>query len=232
MSNIITEELKDALREPKYKKFQGRLTRSSLPMEGIRTDKLRSAAIKLAAEYPLSEFIGIKPLTVEELTVIGLIVAYKDIDIENKFDAIDYFLTINDNWFTNDTVISTLKNKSEIYFKYLMNMMHDGGWRSRFSITSLLWNFLDKEHIDTIFEGFYKINYGDYYVDMAVAWFLSKAYLDYQDKVEDFYETAPLNKLVLKTTVTKIRDIVGMPRDKKERMEEILKDVLCKREMY
>ena len=41
-----------------------------------------------------------------------------------------------------------------------------------------------------------------------------------------------LNKFVLKTTVFKIKDIAGLSKQEKERMEDILKDVLCKREMF
>ena len=106
------------------------------------------------------------------------------------------------------------------------------GCRGRLAITSLLWLFLDKEHIHTIFDGLYSVSYGDYYVDMAVSWLLSKAYEEFKDEVEEVFENAPLNKFVLKTTFVKIRDIVGISQQEKDRMEEILKDVLCKKGMF
>ena len=54
----------------------------------------------------------------------------------------------------------------------------------------------------------------------------------FRSEVEEFFESAPLNKFVLKTTVFKIKDIAGLSKQEKERMEDILKDVLCKREMF
>lgn len=232
MINLIRDELKSAEREAKYKKFQERLACSNYPLEGIRTAVMRECAKKIAKQIEINQVIGVKPVTFEELSVIGLIIAYHPCSIENKFAAIDYFISINDNWAASDTVITTLKNKSENYFNYLINMVNDGGWRARYAITSLLWNFLDKEHLDTIFERLYKINYGEHYVDTAVSWFLSKAYPKFKNEVEEFFESAPLNKFVLKTTVFKIKDIAGLSKQEKERMEDILKDVLCKREMF
>ena len=194
---------------------------------------LRACAKQLAQEIQLSDLIGYKPSFLEELTTLGLIIAYYPADdIREKFEAIDYFISINDNWSTSDTIISTIKDRSDYYFEYLMEMMKESGWRGRFAITSLLWLFLDKEHIHTIFDGLYSVSYGDYYVDMAVSWLLSKAYEEFKDEVEEVFENAPLNKFVLKTTFVKIRDIVGISQQEKDRMEEILKDVLCKKGMF
>lgn len=233
MSGFIADSLKDAIREPKYKKYQQKITCSKYPMQGIRMVHLRACAKQLAQKIQLSDLIGYKPSFLEELTTLGLIIAYYPADdIREKFEAIDYFISINDNWSTSDTIISTIKDRSDYYFEYLMEMMKESGWRGRFAITSLLWLFLDKEHIHTIFDGLYSVSYGDYYVDMAVSWLLSKAYEEFKDEVEEVFENAPLNKFVLKTTFVKIRDIVGISQQEKDRMEEILKDVLCKKGMF
>ena len=118
MSGFIADSLKDAIREPKYKKYQQKITCSKYPKQGIRMVHLRACAKQLAQEIQLSDLIGYKPSFLEELTTLGLIIAYYPADdIREKFEAIDYFISINDNWSTSDTIISTIKDRSDYYFE-------------------------------------------------------------------------------------------------------------------
>lgn len=233
MSQMISQLVQELEADEKYKQFQERLVCSEkYKLKGVRVGAQKAVAKKIAKQISLNELVGFIPHNFEELTVYGLVLAYHKSDISKKFELLDYFISLNDNWASNDVVTSAIKNKSDIYFEYLLNLTKKGGWSTRFAVTSMLTNFLDKEHLTPIFEALFEIAYGEYYVDMAVSWLLSKAYINFMEEVILFCNSVPLPKFVLKMTNSKIRDSFCVTKENKDKIKQTIEEILCKREIY
>lgn len=231
MKNTIAEAVQSLPHEISYKQFMDKLVCSNYMLKGVRIGDMKALAKRLAKTATSQELLQFVPSDFEELTVLGLIIAYVKIDIKEKFDLIDYFISHNDNWASNDTVTAALKNKSEEYFEYLVKLTQKGGWYTRFAVTAMLSNFVDKEHLTPIFDSLSQIKYGEYYVDMAVAWLLSKIYVGYREEVICFLKATPLSNFVLKKTVSKIRDSFCVSKEDKIEIKQIVEEILCKREI-
>lgn len=230
----IKEELV-ALADEKYNLFHSKLANTNYNILGVRTPDLKALAKRLAREMSFDELKNFYVQddeklifsTYEELTLFGLFVAYKKMPFNDKKNLLQYFIEANDNWASNDMVTATIKNKSEEYFTFLCSLINAGEWQTRFAITSFLSNFLDKEHLVSIFDRLLSINYGKYYVDMAVAWFLSIAYIKQKQATIDFLNNAELPKFVLRKTVSKICDSKRVGSEEKTQLKSWLKEKLC-----
>lgn len=216
------------LTDEKYKLFQSKLTNTKYEFLGCNTPTLKSIAKNLAKEYLLSDFNDFIPNCYEELTIYGLIIAYNKVPITDKFTHLKRFISLNDNWASNDIVISSLKNKSPEYFKFLTSLVNCGIWQTRFAIVGYLGNYLDEAHLSDIFQTLQTVNYGDYYVDMAVAWLLSIAYIKHKSLTETFLNTTVLPEFVLRKTISKICDSYRVAKEDKVKLRKWLKDKLAK----
>lgn len=231
MIDFIQNALKDyepALKNSNRKK---KTQPTKYSIDGYKTYDLKLCSKGLAENMKAKDIIGLVPTTYEEVMVLGLIVAYTKCDIKDKFEALDYYLSISDVWAINDTVVAALKNSSEEYFDYLVGLLDKGALEGRFAITAMKYNFINDKFIDRIFDILAKLEYGTYYIDMAVAWFLSVAFASQKDKTADFFENAPLPKFVLKNTVFKVKDALFISDEDKIFIEEMYKDIICRREM-
>lgn len=229
MIDFIVEELKDKQKDiaENYKK----MVSTKYCTLGYKTAVLKACAKKLATQKSCNDMIGLVPDSYEELVVLGLIMGYAKGDITQKFDAINYFISINDNWSAIDSVVHTFKSKDEKYFKFLLDLLNKDCWSLRFSLTALADNFLDEKHLVPIFERLFAISYANHYINKTIARFLAVAYERFSDITQDFYEMAALNEDILKITVSKVGKRKYLSQDLKIRLEETMKDVLCKREM-
>lgn len=215
------------LADEKYKAFHSKLANTQYEILGCNTPTLKSIAKNLAKEYSLSDFNDFTPKCYEELTVYGLIIAYKKVPITDKFTHLKRFISLNDNWASNDIVISSLKNKSPEYFEFLTSLVNCGIWQTRFAIVGYLGNYLDEAHLSDIFRILTTINYGEYYVDMAVAWLLSIAYIKHKTLTENFLNSTVLSEFVLRKTVSKICDSYRVNKEDKIQLRAWLKDKLA-----
>lgn len=230
-SDVIATTLNSLPKDEKYKQFQEKLVCSNYNLEGVRVGEQKRLAKELAKQLSLNDLVGFVPNSFEQLTVFGLVICYHKSDICHKVNLIDYFISLNDNWASNDIVTAALKDKSDVYFDYLLKLSKKGGWNTRFAVTAMLTNFADEKHLASIFDMLFAIEYGEYYVDMAVSWLLSKLYINYGKEVIEFCKKAPLSKFVLKKTASKIRDSFCISKEDKDKIKQIVEDILCTREI-
>lgn len=231
MTNFITEALKSLPRSLRQKRYYEKLIISKYKINGIKTSDIKKLAINLAPNVKLDDLLTIIPQNIEELTTLGLLIAYNDCCIEDKCKALDYYLSFTDNWSSCDAVMFAIKDKGDIYFNYLLGLLCKDEWSVRFGMIGLMTNFLNKEHLEAIFKSMHFINYGAKKIDIAVSWFLGIALIDFPEETLEFFESAPLPLSLLKMTVRKVKDSKNLNEDIKITMEEALKDIICKREM-
>lgn len=232
MIDFIEKELKDIPKKYKVRQLPRRTVITGYKLLGIKTTALRNCAKNLVDTIDLNEVPELRPTTYEELTIIGLIIAFKQCDIKDKFQAIEYFISINDNWASNDIMTCSIKCKEEVYFDFLCGLFSKGIWGTRFAITAFMENFLTSDYITRVLNTLSEIDYGNYYVDMAVAWLLADAYAEFKEEVVNYLEESNLPSSIMVKMVIKVRDAKKTNQADTEFINEVLKDILCKRETY
>lgn len=233
MSSILTEEIdkiynnKD--RECNFRDHFTRVLKSDYKYYGVPTIRLHKIAKRLATQLTLEEIMQLKPLDYDELSLLGLIISYYDCTIEEKLVGLDFFFTLNDNWSASDIVCNTIKDSSEVYFNYLLDLFPKGKWQLKYAINAMMFHFMDEAHIDAIFEVLGTVTNTERIIKRAVASFVLEAYQIFPEKTIDFFDTNQLPLTTIREILIKIRDSKRTPQDKKEVLEEAFKDVLCRR---
>ena len=147
--------------------FHKKLITTSHKIYGIETPKLRKFAKTLAKEnFPLNEF----GTSHEEILLRGFCLANMKLSDKEIIDEFEKFSNEIDNWATCDMIVSTLKNlKTENGYKYFVNKLKSTDpFQKRIGIVGLMDYFIDRDNTNLLT----KINDENYYVKMALAWYL------------------------------------------------------------
>ena len=155
----------------------------------------------------------------EEVMLHGFYIGYAKLAFEERLAFLDNFVPKIDNWAVCDCVCSTLKfiNKSkEEFFEYLKRYLNSGReYEIRFAVVILMNYYIDNAYIDFTVD-YLKNTVSDYYyVNMAVAWALSVAFVKYRDKVMPVLESGCLTKEIHNMTISKIRDSFRVDKEDK-----------------
>lgn len=202
-----------------YKNFTKKLlpTVNEDKIIGVRIPILRKIAKKLKNEtYDWCYF--------EEIMIHGFQIGYSKWDYDKKLKALDEFVPKIDNWSVCDSVSTSLKfinNNKNDFLKYLNKFMYSNKeYEIRFAIVTLMNYYIDDEYIDFVIDYLIRIDSAYYYVNMAVAWALSIAFIKYESKVMPIIKKQELNKEVHNMLICKIRDSFRVDKNKKEYLKK------------
>ena len=92
-----------------------------------------------------------------------------------------------------------------------------------------MFHYLNEEFLDDVLNVLVKVDSEDNFVVKAVASFLAEAYLQYPQQIVEFIDTAPITMKALRAMLVKVRLSKRIPEENKELLEEIYKDVICRR---
>lgn len=207
------------LQEKEYLDFNKRLIFTKYKMIGIRIPELRKIT-KEISKTNFRSFLDCKTEGIfEEIFIKGVLLSY--IKDYNEFvSRLNDFLNLVDNWAICDMCISSYKiiNKHKDKFlnnikEYLVSLEE---FKIRIGIIFLLDYYLTEEYIDEVFNLLENINYHSYYIDMAIAWVISIAFIKYQEKTLDYLEKTKLDKEILRKIVQKIRDSKRVSKEVKD----------------
>ena len=163
----------------------------------------------------------------EEIMLHGFYIGYAKLTFEERLALLDGFVPKIDNWAVCDCVCSTLKfiNKSKAeFFEYLKKYMNSSSeYEKRFAVVILMNYYIDDKYIDFTVD-YLKNTVSDYYyVNMAVAWALSVAFVKYRDKVMPIIESGCLTKGIHNMTISKIRDSFRVNKEDKAYLKTLRK---------
>ena len=155
----------------------------------------------------------------EEIMLHGFYIGYAKLSFEERLALLDEFVPKIDNWAVCDCVCSSLKfiNKNKTaFFEYLKKYMNSNReYEIRFAVVILMDYYIDDEYIDFMVD-YLKNTVSDYYyVNMAVAWALSVAFVKYRDKILPVIESGCLTKEIHNMTISKIRDSFRVDKEDK-----------------
>lgn len=216
----------DSNKDLKYREFHYRLLKdNSINFIGIRTPILKDIA-KQVSKTNYIEFIKLNTLkTYEEKTIYGLLLGYLKIDFNILLNLINNYLVNIDNWATCDLTCANLKifkKNKEIGFNYLKNKVNSNNiWIQRFVIVMFLDYFLCDEYIDDVLKAISSIDTNEYYVEMAMAWLLATAYINYQDKVLSLLKSSKISKNVTNLTIKKANESYRITQEKKKLIKNL-----------
>lgn len=217
MNKEINKKLKQ-LKDDKYRLFVTKLDDSKYERIGVRMPdlkKLLKEYLDLADDYEPYESLY------EEILFEGIWINSKDISIEERFKLLDTYISKIDCWSICDSVISSLKFKtdesSKLWNFAIKNIESTEEFRIRFSILLMKKLLKDKSyHLDIIkeFKNLVRRDLNLYYVDMAIAWSLQDFYRYDKEIVINFLNDID-NIFIKRKTISKILDSkTTSPEDK------------------
>lgn len=216
--NQLVQYLKDNS-NAEFNEFNSKIVNSGVETIGCTVPFIRKLAKSLDLDFALSLPVN-EYMEVDLLRGIVISNAKLPFDVKSRL-LLDFASTI-ENWAVCDcsTVKPALKER-EIYFDYFCSLVsNDRQFVCRYGIVNLLANYLDEEHIDKVFAAFCEVElWGEYYVDMAVAWLVATAMAKCRDKTVEYMQTEGkrvLSKFAYNKALQKMRESLRVSKEDKQ----------------
>lgn len=211
------------LQDVKYKEFHSGLCPNVDKIIGVRVPQLKELAKQIVKEDYKEFLIHVKDEYYEELALHGLVIGYAKMSIEDTFDYLKKFVPKINSWAVCDVTCANLKitkkYKKEMW-EFLETYIHSNKeYEIRFAIVMYLNYYLtDDEYIAEILKRIDKVENKEYYVQMAIAWLISFAYIKQKDKTIKYLEKNHLDKFTQNKAIQKIRESYRVPKEEKENL--------------
>jgi 3-methyladenine DNA glycosylase AlkD len=223
---VITKMLLEN-REEKYAAFLQKILPgvAQQTIIGVRTPLLRKMAKQISREEWCDAFLKECPhIYFEENQLHGFILSGYP-DFEECIEKIEQFLPYIDNWATCDqTSPKVFKKHKELLLPYLRKWIQsDHVYTIRFAVDMLMQHFLDEDFRPEYLELVAGISSGEYYVKMAVAWYMATALAKQWDSAVPYIERGRMNDWVHNKTIQKAKESYRITREQKQYLGQFKK---------
>ena len=225
----LSEEIRKKLLEKqdiKYRDFNLSLTTTSkYEMIGVRTPELR----KIAKEFDLEnieKYIFDKDIKYyEEILLRGFLIGNKKNNLEDTFRYLKYFIPYIDNWGVCDGTCASLKITKQ-YVDEMWNFLQDyinsdKEYEIRFAVVMYLNYYTETKYLKKIFKQIEQVENDEYYVKMAIAWFVAEAYADNRDDALEYIKKSKLDKWTFNKAIQKIRESYRVTQEDKDMLNKM-----------
>lgn len=217
-----------ALADVNYCEFTKKLLPQDCPLLGVRIPELRRFAKMLKTEGRAGEYLKVplhSLLYQEELILYALLLASVSLPPEEKIAKIKSFIPHINSWAVCDIFCAALKEtkKSPAFFysTFQPYAKTNAEYQIRFFYVLALDYFITPNFLPALFNIVATQRYVGFYDQMAVAWFLSVAYVKYPEQTEEFILNTPLPKFVFNKTISKISDSFRVTKAAKTRLKAL-----------
>ncbi len=219
--------LKDEIRENlyqlqdlKYKEFHSSLCPNVDNIIGVQIPKLRKIATQISKQN-FKEYLQLEDITFyEEKVIQGLLIGKAKLTIEETKEYLKKFIPKIDNWAVCDVTCSNLKITKKYQkemWKFLEQYINSKNeFEIRFVIVMYLDYYLNEQYIDKVLKNIDKIQSNKYYVQMAIAWLLSCAYIYQKEKTLKYLEHNKLDDFTYNKALQKIIESYRVTKEEKE----------------
>ncbi len=213
------------LQDLSYRDFHSKLM-PTVPKEkiiGVRVPILRKFAKELGKSENAKDFMKILPHKYYEEDNLHAFLIEQIKDFDDCINALDNFLLNVDNWATCDMMTPKIleKNLPLLYEKIIDWAKSEHIYTVRFAIVTLMKFFmnehLDKKHLQLISS----IKSDEYYVNMAIAWYLATALASRWDMVIPYIEKQKFNKWVHNKAIQKAVESYRITNEQKEYLKTL-----------
>lgn len=227
--NEITQKIRKRLFEledKKYKEFHGTLCNTcKYEIIGVRVPELRKLAKEIAKEN-FREFLEEKEINYyEEIMLKGLIIGTAKLSFDETCEYLKSFIPIIDNWAVCDITCSSLKITKKYMdemWKFLLPYVKSNKeYEIRFAIVMYLSYYIDKKYINEIFKIINCITNEEYYTRMAIAWFISIAYIKEKDVTMIFLNSTNIDDWTYNKALQKITESYRVSKDNKKLIKQM-----------
>ena len=220
----ITERL-HMLADDDYRIFQSRLVPNVLPEKilGVRIPQLRKFAREIHGSSCAREFIANPSHTYyDENNLHGILIGWEN-DYELTLRMLNEFLPFVDNWATCDIIAP------RIFSKYLDDLSEqidvwlgsEHTYTVRFGVDMLIRHYTGDHLSISQLEQVAGLEAGDYYIDMAAAWYFATVMIEHPEPVLTLFETGRLNEFVCRKAIQKAIESYRIPDDLKAHLRLI-----------
>jgi len=211
----------------KYKEFHSSLCPNVDKIIGVRVPELRKMAKQIASQDYNKFLLDADDEYYEELLLQGLVIGYAKISINETFKYLKIFVPKINSWAVCDTTCSNLKITKK-YMKEMWEFLEQyinskKEYEIRFALVMYLNYFLTDEYIDKILQKIDKIVNKEYYVQMAIAWLISFAYIKQKEKTEKYLLENNLDKFTQNKSIQKICESYRVSKEDKEKLRKYKK---------
>lgn len=214
-----------AKQDLKYKEFHSSLCPNVDKIIGVRVPELRKMAKEIATQDYAQFLEQAKDEYYEELVLQGLVIGYAKISIEDTFKYLKRFVPKINSWAVCDTTCSNLKitkKHMQEMWEFLEKYINSKNeYEIRFALVMYLNYFLTDEYIDEILQKIDKITSPKYYVQMAIAWLVSFAYIKQKEKTEKYLLQNNLDEFTQNKAIQKICESYRVSNEDKEKMRKL-----------
>ena len=226
MKTDYINELKN-MAELEYQIFSHSLipNEKSENIMGVRLPKIRTLA-KRIAKNESEEFLNL-PVgkTLEEKLLHAFVIAYADMDVDERFKRIKSFIPFINSWSVCDSFVVSLKfikENKEKFWNFLTPYFNSNKpYYIRFAVVSALNFYVENGYIDKLFEIFPKITNDDYYVRMAVAWCICEICSKFPDETISFLSQNSLCEDTHNKALRKIAESYKITPEYKEKAKKL-----------
>ena len=213
--------------EDEYREFTRKLIDCERPLVGVRIPVVREIAGQIPREL-YGEFLQVKPVTIEEVLVRGMLVSEMPYDemltwFNSQVDEID-------NWCTCDVFCSGVgkvvrKHRDEFFESRVERLMVDPReFAVRVGLVMLKCAYVDAQWLAVIFDRVKKLaGRKEYYIRMAIAWLLAECFIKYPEATLGYLKASQLPKWTFNKTISKICDSYRVEPEMKEMLKGMRK---------
>ena len=212
----LTEILKEKAND-EYAAFTKKLVPdTAYPILGIKLPDIKEIAKRVSPSVA-EDFFNERHVYYEEYMLHGLMIC--GIKNGKVLDVLNDFLPFIDNWAICDSVSASIKklskNKDELLTYIKKWLSSDKPYTLRFAIVTLMNYYINDEYLSIANELVLSVKSEHYYVNMAIAWYLSVALVKYYDDTVKIIEKKTLPKFIQNKTISKARESFRISDDKK-----------------
>ncbi|MBO7526434.1 MAG: DNA alkylation repair protein [Clostridia bacterium] len=202
--------------DEEYSRFHAKLI-PGVKIRGVKIPNLR----KIAKDFcKYLDFLD--NITLNNYEAICVACYYIGLTTKDEFllkSRLDFILPLIDNWATCDTFVGTLKifkQKNEKLLPIILDYLNSGSiFTKRFAIVCLLTYYIKDKTINDLFCKISKLQGEDYYIDMAIAWFVSVAFVKCREQTLKLLKSNALNSNVQSKSISKICDSYRVSKEDK-----------------
>lgn len=210
-----------ALQDEKYQAFSAKLLPGVENIIGVRLPQLRKLAKEIAHTEPEKYLTKQTYDFFEETMLHGMVIGYAKLPLERRLEVIQNFVPMIENWSVCDSFCCglkfTKKHQEEVWQFLQPYFFMNEPYAVRFAVVMLLNYYMDEVYVEKVLHQLTEIHHADYYVQMAVAWALSIAYIRYPKETLPVLNEERLDTIVLQKALQKIIESNRVVDEEKEK---------------
>lgn len=210
----------EALSDEEYCKFHSRIVPGIGWLYGVRMPKLKLIAKEILREDPEGFLSVCRGTSYEEDMLRGLVLGgLRDADAYERH--LREFLPSVSNWAVCDGTAAASKivgRNLEHFYPMIEELLSATEiYTVRLGYVLLLDYYLTEEYAARVL-GHCRASRGEYYIDMAIAWLISVAYVKFPEQTEELLRENELDVFTQNKAIQKIRESYRVGREDKDRL--------------